>query len=256
MTARNPLRSTARSLALMLAAAGVIGCATLPASAQPPGSQGRPERPTVTVQGSAEVAVPPDQAVVRLGVLAEGATAAEAQEQVNATMQRLLEAVTRRNVPERAIRTEDLSLYPVYGETAPVPRQGRPAEPRIVGYRASNVVSVELEDLEAIGGVIDAGIEAGANQLQGIQFRVRDNAAARADALRRAVDDARGQAEALAQAMGMRLDGVSQAIAGGGSVAPPMPMLRMAEAASTPVQPGEVQISANVTITYFLAGRN
>src|SRR5690606_25505904 len=128
-------------------------------------------------------------------------------------------------------------------------------EPRIVGYRASNVVSVELDDLEAIGGVIDAGIEAGANQLQGIVFRVRDNAAARADALRRAVDDARGQAEVLAQAMGMRLDGVRQAVAGGGSVAPPMPMLRMAEAASTPIQPGEVQVSGNVTITYFLAGR-
>ena len=252
MTARNPLRSTARSLALVLAAAGAIGCAALPASAQPP--DGRPERPTVTVQGSAEVAVPPDQAVVRLGVLAEAATAAEAQQQVNATMQRLLQAVARRNVPERAIRTEDLSLYPVYGET-PVPRQGRPAEPRIVGYRASNVVSVELDDLEAIGGAIGAGIEAGANQLQGIVFRVRDNAAARADALRRAVDDARGQAEVLAQAMGMRLDGVRQAVAGGGSVAPPMPMLRMAEAASTPIQPGEVQVSGNVTITYFLAGR-
>ena len=91
MTARNPLRATARSLAMLLTAAGALGCAAQPVGAQPqPGPFGGPQRATVTVSGSAEVAMPPDQAIVRLGVLAESATAAEAQQQVNETMRRLL----------------------------------------------------------------------------------------------------------------------------------------------------------------------
>src|SRR5690606_2952696 len=124
MTARNPHRHTLRALALVLAA-GAAGCATQPAAAQPPDRGDTERRPTVTISASADVAVPPDQAVVRLGVLGEGATAADAQTQVNTTMARILDAIERRGIPERSIRTEDLSLYPVYGDQT-APRQGRP----------------------------------------------------------------------------------------------------------------------------------
>jgi uncharacterized protein YggE len=200
------------------------------------------------------VSVDPDRAVVRLGVTAEAPEAAAAQSQVNEVMQAILDAVTALNVPERAIRTEQLTLSPVYGDMRPSPNQQQRNEPRIVGYSASNVVSVELDDLSRIGDVVDAGIEAGANQLQGISFQTRDDAAARSEALRRAVQDARGQAEAMAAALGMRVAGLRELVAADANVQPPQPYAaaRFALEAATPIQPGQVDVMATVTATFFL----
>jgi uncharacterized protein YggE len=187
-------------------------------------------------------------------VTAEAPEASAAQSQVNEVMQAILAAVTALNVPERAIRTEQLSLSPVYGDMRPVPNQEQRNEPRIVGYSASNVVSVDLDDIARIGDVIDAGIEAGANQLQGISFHTRDDSAARADALRLAVQDARRQADAMAAALGMRVAGVRELVSGDANVQPPQPYAtaRFALEAATPIQPGQVEITATVTATFFL----
>jgi len=212
--------------------------------------------PVITVSASAEVSVQPDTAVVRLGVLAQAPEAADAQQRVNEAMQRILAAVTGLGIPERSVRTEDLSLSPVYGDQRPAPDR-EPQEPRIVGYRASNVVAVEVTELARIGEIIDAGIGAGANQLQGISFRLRDDVEARAEAIRQAVAAAAEQAAAIAGALGVRLGPVQEAVAGGYDIRPPAPYVgarfAVAEMAATPVQPGEVGVSASVTVTYRIA---
>ncbi|HEX7079701.1 MAG TPA: SIMPL domain-containing protein [Gammaproteobacteria bacterium] len=239
--------------------AAAAGCALLvttgPALAQSGGNGADRAAgpPTVTVSASAEVAVQPDQAVVRLGVTAQAADAAAAQDQVNGVMQRVLEAVKGRDVPDSAVRTEELSLSPVYSNPPRSPADS-PQEPRVVGYRASNVVSVEVSELARIGEIVDAGIEAGANQLYGISFRVRNDAGARAEAMRLAVEEARIQADAVADAMGMRIAGVREVVAGGYDVRPPTPYFaeRAVDIAATSVEPGRVQVTANVTVTYLL----
>jgi uncharacterized protein len=252
------IHGTRASQARLAFAAAVLCCLLRPAAGQAPDSDAR-ERPTISVNGSAEVAVTPDRAVVRLGVQAESSAAAASQQEVNRVMREIVEAVKAKKIPERAIRTEDLSLFPVY-DTAQAARPGRQPEQRIVAYRASNVVSVELTDLAAVGGVVDAGIAAGANQVQGITFGLRDDASVRAAALRAAVADARAQAETVAAALGMRLDGVSEVSVSGGGGGPPVPLRRVLAVADTVVQPGEVSVSANVSAKYFLAptegGRN
>jgi uncharacterized protein YggE len=247
-------RTRARAATGVLAMMIALSCATRTASAQPGAEPARAERPTITVNGNAEISVAPDKAVVRLGMVAQNPVAAEAQKAVNRVMRDLVTALTRSGVHEGAIRTEDLSLFPVYDNAPPAVRADRPSEPRIVGYRASNVVSAEVTDLTKIGDVIDAGINAGANQLQGISFGLRDDSAARSQALRAAVADARSQAETIADALGMRLDGVSQVSAGGGGSVPG-PVFRVARAESAVVQPGETTVTGNVTVTYFLGDR-
>lgn len=212
--------------------------------------------PVIRVSASADVSIQPDHATVRLGVLAEAPDAASAQNQVNETMQRVLDGMRGLGMPDRALRTEDLSLYPVYGNQR-YSERGEPQEPRIVGYRASNVVSVEVVELARIGEVIDAGIEAGANQLQGIVFGARNDAGARAEAMKLAVEEARIQANAIADALGVRITGVREVIAGEYGVRPPMPYAERALAAdiaATPVQPGQIDITANVTVAYEIGG--
>ncbi len=213
------------------------------------------QAPTLTVAGHAELSVDPDRAVVRLGVNAEGPDAAAAQDQVNRAMQAILEAMQGLAIPDRAIRTEQLWLNPVYAGSRPRP-DGTSDEPRIVGYRAGNVVSIQLDELARIGNVIDAGIRAGANQLQGVSFHVRDSEAARNLALQQATRNARAQADAIASAMNMRIVGVIDVIVGGADVRPmAVRDARMEMMASTPVQPGQVDVAGSVTVTYRLAAQ-
>jgi uncharacterized protein YggE len=236
------------TVALLAAAAAALA---QPPPTGPGGPRAEERRPTVSVSATAQVSAEPDRAVVRLGALAEAPEAADAQNALNAIMQKVLEAVTGLGVAQRDIRTEALSLSPVYRQPSPQ----RPAEePRISGYQAVNVVSVRLDDLDKIGDVIDAGIGAGANRLEGVSFALGDAAAARAKALGDAVRDARAQAEAIAGAMGLRIRGVDSVVAGGGPTSPPVPYgpRFAAEAFATPIQPGQLDVSASVTVTYRL----
>ncbi|HEX5419438.1 MAG TPA: SIMPL domain-containing protein [Gammaproteobacteria bacterium] len=220
-----------------------------------PRQPGEETRPTISVSATAQVSAAPDQATVRLGAVAEAGEAADAQQRINAVMQKVLEAVKGLGVPERAIRTDSLSLSPVYSQAQR--GDNEPRTPQIIGYRAVDVVTVDLDDLAKIGAVVDAGIQAGANRLQGISFQIRNDSAARAQALAQAVREARADADAVASAMNVRITGVSSVVAGGYSTRPPQPYVAEAFAAkvATPVQPGQVDVSANVSMTYYIEMR-
>jgi uncharacterized protein YggE len=205
--------------------------------------------PVLTVQGSSEIRVAPDFATVRLGVAAQAVTADMAQNQVNQAASRILEAVRRVGIDDRDVQTTRLVLSPVYSRQAP---GGAP--PDIVAYRAQNTVSVRLERLELVGSVIDAGLGAGANTLDGVMFGVLDDLPAREAALAEAIAEARRKAETMARALDVELVRVLAVEEGGVFVQRPQAeMARLAtfqEAIPTPVSPGEVTVSASVTLRY------
>jgi uncharacterized protein YggE len=215
--------------------------------------------PVISVAGTGEVRQEPDEATVRLGVTAQADNAGEAQAEANEVANASLAAVTALGVERSGFQTSRLMLDPVYSRPGPEERRGeREYVPRIVGYRASNVVSVQLADLAKVGPVIDAAVGAGANEVQGVDFRLRNDRPARQQAVRRAVGDARGAAAAMAEALGVTLGPVLEAREGGAQVMYPQMDVRayrqeamMASAPPpTPVSPGEVAISARVEITY------
>lgn len=212
--------------------------------------------PVLTVSGNGESRTAPDEATVRLGVSVQTPTAREAQDQVNRIAGAILEAVRNLGIPADHIQTSELNLGPVYGQD---PRPGSVVqEPRIVGYQASNVVSVRVEQLDKVGPVIDAGLGAGANRLEGVAFGLRDDRAARSEALTRAVEEATGKAETLARALKVRLVRIVDVAEGGIAVAPP-PFVRgrmameSAAMADTPVSAGQVGVSAGVTVRWEIA---
>jgi uncharacterized protein YggE len=236
----------------LLAVTAALILAASPLGAQMNDSDEQPV-PSITVNGSGEVRMAPDEAVVRLGVVAQSSTARQAQQEVNRTAQAILEGMAALGIPEKAIQTSQLVLSPVYDQ--PGPRQQAPSEPRIVGYRASNVVSVRLTDLAKVGPAIDAATESGANQVQGVDFQLRDDLEARQKALAQAVEEARAKARTIASALGVDLGPVLDVQEGGISIHRPQlggtRMLAMeARTAETPVAAGEVTISANVTLRY------
>ncbi len=212
--------------------------------------------PTLTVTGNAQVNARPDRAVIRLGAVAQAPEAGEAQEQVNAIMQEAIGDIKALGIPAERISTATLSLSPVYSQPPREQRQ-QPFEPKIVAFRANNTVQVVVDDLSKVGPVIDAGVEAGANQLEGLSFELADDTRARTQALVEAAQKARSKAQALAEALDVQLAGVLT-VHESGQVIPLQrrgPQMMRAEAmmAATPVEPGQVNVEASVTVEYRIA---
>lgn len=218
----------------------------------------RPPERTVHVQATATVEREPDRAVVLLAVESTGATA-RAASQANATrMDAVIAAIKRAGIPENSIRTVSYDLQPQYARPD---RENPNAEPRIVGYRAMNMVQVTIDDVARTGPVIDAAIQAGANRVAALNFELKDPESARREALRLAVARARADAAAIAEAAGQ---GLGPPLTINTSEWQPMPkygrvmdMARseMAQVAPTPVEAGTLSVSAMVMITYRLENR-
>ncbi|HZH99132.1 MAG TPA: SIMPL domain-containing protein, partial [Fimbriimonadaceae bacterium] len=177
-----------------------------------------------------------------------------AQTAANEIMNRFLQRLDVMKIDKANIRTSRLFLNPVYANP-------RPGEPAIIsGYQASNTISVRLTDFTQIGPVVDAGIAAGVNTIEGVSFGLRDDTKQRMQALKEAVTEARAKAEAMAEALGMALGDAYEVQESGGYMPQPMMMGRagaeMADASSTPVEPGQLSINASVTIRYRLLPRS
>lgn len=166
------------------------------------------QRPTLlTVQASASTRAAPDLALVTLGVLARGANAQAAQQAQAERMAAVMAAARAAGAAEADVQTVGYSIEPQYA----YPRN---AAPRITGYVSRNIVSIRLENLNAVTTLIDATVAEGANELHGIQFTFKDDEASRDAARAQAMQTARRRADAYAEAAGMRVarvDSVTEA---------------------------------------------
>ncbi len=247
--------SRKRSRSIGVGATAALGAWMLAAAAMAQsGPLAAPAVPAIVVTGSAEVAAAPDRAMVSLGAVVESKQAQDAQKQIAQIMQRVVKDIKAQGVPNEKIRTAGLSLNPVYSH--PAPRSGQePEAPRIIGYRAANTVRVQVDDLERVGAVIDAGIAAGANQLSSLTFDLRDDLTYREQALQLAAREARRKAEAIAAALSLQVGEVIEIREEGAPASYPMERrLAAPSAAGTPIQPGQVQVSAGVQVRFRLAG--
>ena len=216
-----------------------------------------PPVPVITVTGSATLDAVPDQATVRIGILHQGGSAKEAQDEANKIVQATLTAIGKLGIPALSIQTTRLTISPMYSQ----PRPGSNEASHITGYTASNVVTVSLDNLTLIGPVVDAGLENGANQLEGVQFGLKNDGPVRELALRLAVTEAKGKAVAMAEALSVTLGSVQEVSESGSSVVPlgeDRAVFAMAARSSAPtaVSPGQVEIHAGVVLKYAIASKN
>ena len=239
-----------RTIIAVVAALSITACTANPA---PAGAQAAPETDaqprTLTVSGNASVSRSPDRAWINLAVESPGATAADASDANARAMQAVIAAVRAQGIAAERIQTQRLELRPRYDR----PREG---EPSIVGYTAVNQVRVRIDDLERVGAVVDAAVTAGANRVTGIAFELADPAEAYHAALRQAIAGAREEAEVAADALGESLGPPVQVSTGGFQRPTPSPafardMVQM-ESVAPPVQAGELEVRAHVTIVFRL----
>lgn len=203
----------------------------------------------ITVSGTGVVAYKPDTAMITLGVNESAEGAVEAQSIVNRKIDAVKKALIKQGVKEEQIAVGDLGLWANYDYSD--------NKQKLTGYNASHTLTITLSDMNAVGPLIDAALSAGANQLQGVSFSVKQSSEAYDKALALAVEKARAKAEVLAQAAGVKLgalEALTEAADYGYSpyIAANVAMSDKAGADPTQVDTGMVNISATVTAVYKL----
>jgi uncharacterized protein len=201
----------------------------------------------ISVTGEAQVFAPPDLAQLDAGVASDGKTAREAAEANNAAMSKVLAALKGAGLEDKDYQTSRLSLQPQYAPNRPGPSP-------IVGYRASNRVSIKLHDVAKVASVIDTLVTAGANDVGNINFTVTQASKLLDDAREKAIADARRKAEIYAKAGGVTL-GAPLSISEEGAPAPVFRGKMMAAApmaTSTPIAQGEETLSVTVAVTWAI----
>jgi uncharacterized protein YggE len=238
------------------AAAGIIlaaGPLTAHAQAAPPAAPAGAIFAATTLDLSAygEARTGPDMATITLGVETDGASAAQAMAANARAMAQVTAALRRSGVAERDMQTSSLDLSPQY-----VYAQSQP--PRLTGYKASNQLTVTVNDLSRLGDIADATVAAGATDVGQISFGLANPRSAEDTARIAAVKALEDKASLYANAVGyriVRLVNLSEGAAW--SPAPPRPLMMraaaMAAPAATPVEAGEMKVRVDITGVFELA---
>jgi uncharacterized protein YggE len=199
--------------------------------------------PVIVTTGEASIEMAPDVAWVSIAAESRAATPAAAQAAAAGAMTAVHAALTAAGIARADVRTTGYSVQP------DLDRSG--GRTRVIGYIARNQLEVRVLDLSRLGAVIDAAGASGATSMSGLRFDLADRAAVERDALRRAVEDALGRARAMADGAKLTLGPIVRIDEQG----QPRPlygreMMQTAAAApETPISPGQVQITAQVTLT-------
>lgn len=215
----------------------------------------------VSTSGTATVKVNPDKVSVTIGVETRGETAEEAAAANAELMEKVLAALRDLGIAENQISTNWYSVWPVYEwksppciEVFPQPPECTPKS-EITGYVASNSVTVTLDADEDVGKVIDTAVAAGATNVNGAYFFVSTERQEeiRNGLIEEAIANARSRADKAAAAVDMQITGVKSINLNDVYFPVLYRDFAAAEGASTPILPGQQEISQTVQVTFLMS---
>lgn len=230
-------------LGAILAVLLLAGCGTTIVS-----TPNNPNANTVTASGSGKISAVPDQAVMTFGVQAQATDAKRALDGVSAKAAKVSSAIEGAGVAEKDIQTANVSIDPEYAH-------GPTQNPEIIGYTASLSVTAKVRELAALSNVITAATKAGATNVSGPTFSIADDSPVHAQAVQKAVDDARRMAQAMAKAAGKSVGDVVSVTSNSDANVSPFPTAfanGAAKDAAVPIQPGQLDVTTNVTVVFEL----
>ena len=207
-----------------------------------------PSEPTLSVSGFGESKAKPDIARLSIGVVTKGRTAAEAVSTNAQLAQVLINTLSNLGVPNSDIQTSSLSVLPVYKKGP----QNIDIENSIVGYQATNYLDVTIRKINDVGHIIDTVASTGNYLINSISFDLDKPDDFEAEALKKAVADAKRKADIVASAASKSITGIKSITIGSS----PNIFSKIAGVAdfgaSTPILPGDFTISETVSVEYLL----
>lgn len=235
------------TMGLVIITIALVGCAMAV-------SETAADEHVILATGTGNVIGTPDRAQVTFSVQTENIDVKRAQAENALRMARVQDALIAAGIPRDGLKTTGYNIYPVYEESKGL------LSPKIKTYQVTNSLTVTLHNVSRTGEVIDTAVANGINQATSIQFMLSDEQAQvlRTEALKEAVSRARSDADTVAAAMGTPITGVRKAEIGGGYN--PVYFQNYAldgassrSAAATPIESGDITVSATVTITYTIS---
>lgn len=208
---------------------------------------------TISVSGQAEIQAEPDHALVSLGIESRRPKMEEARAEVTKIVDAVLKLTRDLKIDQKHVRTTRINVQPEYNWNNDT------RERNLIGYFVSRQVEVDLRDLDKLGELLERSFDLGVNQVGEPRLDSSKRRELEREALAKAVEDARLNAEAVAKAAGARLGPPRTIAASSGFVPPPMPMrmkatAMMAEAgdAAQSYQSGQMGFSGTVQVEYDL----
>jgi len=210
--------------------------------------QDSPGRRTLNVNGTGEVNVVPDIAYIYISVVTRSAKAESAIKENAEKTTNVLNKIKSMIAKDDKVQTSNFNLSPVYEYEQTTHKS------ILTGYSASNELVVETGNLDNLGNLIDAATTLGANRINGPRFDISNREEYKRQALKAAIEDAKGTAVVVAESAGVELVYITNISPSYSFPAPYYPraeaMYAASDAPSTPIESGDIKVSANVTITY------
>lgn len=207
---------------------------------------------TIVASGTGSVIGTPDRAQISLAVETENPNVQTAQAENAARMTKVMDALIAAGIPKESFKTTGYYIYPVYEDSKLYGLQ------KVRTYRVTNTLTVTLHDVSRTGEVIDIGVANGINQASSIQFLLSDEQSQvlRTEALKEATERAAADARTVADTLGVSIKSVKTAQIGAGYTPARFQNYAMEDAmasgVSTPIEAGEVTVTATVTVTYLI----
>jgi uncharacterized protein YggE len=235
------------AVVLMLVTACTGGTAAIAPAATPDSSA--PEH-TISVSGSGQATGTPDVAYVELGVNVTNPDVGQAITEANQTMNDVRQALLDAGVPEENLQT---STFNVSAEQPPTPPDStQQPEPT---YRVVNILRVKVEQIDTVSDVIDAGLNAGANNVYNLSFDIADPTALQEQARTAAIEDARNRAQQLADGLGVQVGApvqVSESFGGQPQIERVAMAADVSGAGAPPINQGQLSVSVTVNVSFLI----
>ncbi|MFC1715576.1 SIMPL domain-containing protein [Candidatus Poribacteria bacterium] len=201
----------------------------------------------IHVAGTATIKAPPDIATIQIGVQTFSEEVEAAVDENNRKSEDIISALRQEGVAEKDIQTSRFNIYPQRDY-----KNNRPDI--IIGFQVDNIVSATIRDLDSIGKVLQATIEAGANNINGLNFTLDDPTALRDEARAEAIKDARRRADIMAEAAGIQVGNVISIT----ETSYPGPIIARADfsedaiKSEVPIEPGELELTIQVQVIFAI----
>ncbi|SHK65272.1 hypothetical protein SAMN05216582_11121 [Selenomonas ruminantium] len=207
------------------------------------------EAPVLSVDGRGSAAITPDQAVITVGVTTHARNANQAQAENAQKSAAITQALQRMGVAANDIKSQNFSFAPDY-------HMDEKRRNEISGYTANHSLQVNVRDVAKIGKIIDAALNAGANEVTSLRFSVSNQNKVRQEALEQAIADARNKADIIARGLGRQIVGIKSVSESTGYIEARSysgNMMMAAKAADTNIEPGTISLDASVHIDFLLS---
>jgi uncharacterized protein YggE len=240
-------------LAIGVVALGAVGCSGyFGSSGQEPAAAANvsnQQNSGIWVTGVGKITVTPDIALLNLGVEAQQATVAGAEQEAAQAMDAIMKVLASFNVADKDIKTQYYSIQPVR-------TYSKDGQEILLGYRVTNTITVKIRKIADTGSIIDAVTAAGGNdvRINSIGFTVDNPDTFGAQAREAAMNDAKAKAKQLAELGGVKLG--KPTYISESSYSPPIvyrDATEQASAPTTPISPGELEIQLTVQVVYSIA---